>query len=149
MAIFSNFYFGSVSFWLVCFIIFVIVEGLTAGLVSIWFCFGSICAMLASKAGAPIYVQLVIFAIVSAAMFILTKPFLKRVLKQKNIPTNFDRLIGQSAIVTEKIDNMLETGAIKCDGKIWTARSEKTGKCFDVGEFVTITAIEGVKALVK
>ena len=149
MDILSNLTFGSVQFWLICFIIFAIAEGVTAGLVSIWFCFGSLAAMASSKLGAPVYAQIVIFFVVSVAMFVLTKPFLKKVLKQKNVPTNFDRLIGQNAIVTEKIDNRLETGAIKCEGKIWTARSEKMEKCFEVGDFVTITSIEGVKAIVK
>ena len=51
-------------------------------------------------------------------------------------------------MVTEDIDNLLATGAVKCLGKEWTARSE-SGKKITAGETVTATAIEGVKLIVQ
>lgn len=44
---------------------------------------------------------------------------------------------------------MAETGAIKYDGKIWTARSLSSDIVFNKGEFVTVEKIEGVKVIVK
>ena len=70
-------------------------------------------------------------------------------LKQKSEPTNLDRILTQSVIVTEKIDNYAETGAIKYDGKIWTARSADPSVTFEKGDFVTVERIEGVKVIVK
>ncbi len=111
------------TFWILLFIIFLIAEAATAGLVSIWFCAGALCSFAAAKVGAAVYVQLIIFVIASVALFVFTRPFVKNVIKLKSEPTNLDRIIGQSVAVTEKIDNKADTGAIKYDGKVWTARS--------------------------
>ena len=51
--------------------------------------------------------------------------------------------------VTEKIDNKADTGAIKYDGKVWTARSNDFDVTFEKGDFVTVDRIEGVKVIVK
>ena len=52
--------------WFILLIVFIVAEVLTAGpLVSIWFCFGSLCAMVAASAGVPFYVQLIIFLVIS------------------------------------------------------------------------------------
>lgn len=137
------------TFWILLFIIFLIAEAATAGLVSIWFCAGALCAFAAAKVGAAVYVQIIIFVIASVALFVLTRPFVKNVIKLKSEPTNLDRIIGQSVAVTEKIDNKADTGAIKYDGKIWTARSNDFDVTFDKGDFVTVDRIEGVKVIVK
>ncbi len=137
------------TFWILLFIIFLIAEAATAGLVSIWFCAGALCSFAAAKVGAAVYVQLIIFVIASVALFVLTRPFVKNVIKLKSEPTNLDRIIGQSVAVTEKIDNKADTGAIKYDGKIWTARSNDFDVTFEKGDFVTVDRIEGVKVIVK
>ena len=137
------------TFWILLFIIFLIAEAATAGLVSIWFCAGALCSFTAAKVGAAVYVQLIIFVIASVALFIFTRPFVKNVIKLKSEPTNLDRIIGQSVAVTEKIDNKADTGAIKYDGKVWTARSNDFDVTFEKGDFVTVDRIEGVKVIVK
>ncbi len=145
----ENFSLTLPSFWLILFVIFVIAEALTVGLVSVWFCAGAICAFVAAKAGTSVYVQVIVFFVVSVALLVLTRPFVRYVLKVKAEPTNLDRIIGQRVAVTEKIDNSAETGAIKYDGKIWTARSLYSDKVFNKGDFVTVEKIEGVKVIVK
>ncbi len=137
------------TFWILLFIIFLIAEAATAGLVSIWFCAGALCSFAAAKVGAAVYVQLIIFVIASVALFVLTRPFVKNVIKLRSEPTNLDRIIGQSVAVTEKIDNKADIGAIKYDGKIWTARSNDFNVTFERGDFVTVDRIEGVKVIVK
>ena len=137
------------TFWILLFIIFLIAEAATAGLVSIWFCAGALCSFAAAKVVAAVYVQLIIFVIATAALFIFTRPFVKNVIKLKSEPTNLDRIIGQSVAVTEKIDNKADTGAIKYDGKVWTARSNDFDVTFEKGDFVTVDRIEGVKVIVK
>ena len=137
------------TFWILLFIIFLIAEAATAGLVSIWFCAGALCSFAAAKVGAAVYIQLIIFVIASVALFIFTRPFVKNVIKLKSEPTNLDRIIGQSVAVTEKIDNKADTGAIKYDGKVWTARSNDFDVTFEKGDFVTVDRIEGVKVIVK
>ena len=140
---------SSVSVWLMLFAVFLVAEVFTAGLVSIWFCAGSLVALAVAKVGAPVYIQIVVFILVSVVLFVCTRPFAKHVLNLKNEPTNLDRIIGETVYVTEDINNMNETGAIKHDGKVWTARSLDSAKTFKTGEFVKVERIEGVKVLVK
>ncbi|MGL4790360.1 MAG: NfeD family protein [Anaerotignaceae bacterium] len=136
--------------WLFLVVVFIVVEVVTAGsLISIWFCFGSLAAMVAARSNTNIIVQMVVFLVVSTAFLVITKPFVKKILKQKNEPTNLDAIIGHVGIVTETIDNRLETGTVKISGKLWTARSTHQHDIIAVGEQVEVVKIEGVKLYVK
>ena len=53
------------TIWLILLIVFAGIEGITAGLVSIWFCAGSLVALVATWLGASLPVQIGLFAIVS------------------------------------------------------------------------------------
>ena len=112
------------TFWVVLFVVLLVAELVSAGaLISIWFCVGALAAFAAAAANASVTVQVVVFLVISIALLVLTKPFVKKVLKQKNEPTNLDRIMGTEAIVTEDINNLQQTGAVKLEGKVWSARS--------------------------
>ena len=130
--------------WLGAIVLFGVVEAATAGLVSIWFVAGALAALIAALLGANIWVQLVVFVVVSAA---LTRPLVKKIAAGRAVPTNADRVLGREAKVTETIDNENSTGAVYVDGKTWTARSVD-GDVIPVGEQVEVSSMEGVKLLV-
>jgi membrane protein implicated in regulation of membrane protease activity len=69
-------------------------------------------------------------------------------LHKGTVATNADSLIGQEAVVTQKIDNLHSTGAVKINGQEWTARSVVQEHVIDVDEVVMVRAIEGVKLIV-
>ena len=98
--------------------------------------------------GAPVWAQAAIFAAVSAAAIIVTRPLVKKFILPKNTPTNFEQIIGQTAVVCEEINNTEATGAIKINGLEWSARSED-GNIIPCGDKVTVVKIEGVKAIVS
>lgn len=132
--------------WLAAAVVFGIVELATVQLVSIWLAIGSVAAMIACTAGAPIWVQILLFGLVSALLLILTRPFVKKVIKLKHVSTNADRMIGKTAIVSEKISEDFP-GAVEYSGVTWTAKSEN-GEEIQIGEKVVIKAIEGSKLIV-
>lgn len=136
-------------FWLALLIIFVVVECLTVGLVSIWFAGGALVAMVLAMAGAGAIWQDIMFLVVSGLLLILTRPFVKKYLLNKRTKTNYQSVIGEVAKVTEKIDNYNQTGAAFVDGKEWTARSAEDKVILEAGSLVEVTAIEGVKIIVK
>lgn len=122
----------------------------TAGaLVSIWFCVGSLVAMAVAYLGAPFWVQMTLFFLVSVGLLLGTKPFLKKHMDPKTITTNADRILKEQGIVEEEINNLKGQGAIKVDGKSWTARNVDDDTVIPVGAKVTVVGIEGVKAMVK
>lgn len=136
--------------WFILFVIFVAAEIVTAGaLVSIWFCFGALAAMFAAMAGTSFTIQMVIFIAVSVVLMIFTKPFAKKLLNGRIEATNAPALIGKYGIVTEEINNIEAVGAVKIDGKIWTARSSDEREIIKEGAEVKILDIQGVKLIVK
>ena len=136
--------------WFILFVIFVAAEIVTAGaLVSIWFCCGALAAMFAAMAGMSFTIQMVIFIAVSVVLLIFTKPFAKKLLNGRIEATNAPALIGKYGIVTEEINNIEAVGAVKIDGKIWTARSSDEREISKEGAEVKILDIQGVKLIVK
>ena len=140
---------GTIAFWVVALVVFLIVEAVTAGLVSIWFVFGSLVALICAALGAAVWLQIFWFVIVSVATLVLTRPLVKRYVDSRSVATNADRNIGRTAVVTERIDNLAATGAVKLDGVVWTARSTDDAVAIETGERVTVRAIEGVKLIVE
>ena len=140
---------GTIAFWVAALVVFLIVEAVTAGLVSIWFVFGSLVALICAALGAAVWLQIFWFVIVSVATLVLTRPLVKRYVDSRSVATNADRSIGRAAVVTERIDNLAATGAVKLDGVVWTARSTDDAVTIETGERVTVRAIEGVKLIVE
>lgn len=140
---------GTIAFWVAALVVFLIVEAVTAGLVSIWFVFGSLVALICAALGAAVWLQIFWFVIVSVATLVLTRPLVKRYVDSRSVATNADRSIGRAAVVTERINNLAATGAVKLDGVVWTARSTDDAVAIETGERVTVRAIEGVKLIVE
>ena len=137
----------TVIFWAVAVVAFVILELATVGLASIWFALGALCALIASLLGAPVWLQVVWFAIVSIATLLLTRPLAKKYINSKTMATNADRVIGGRAVVKERIDDLAGSGAVLADGKMWSARSTD-GSTIEPGTIVTVREIRGVKLIV-
>ncbi len=137
----------TVIFWAVAVIAFVILELATVGLASIWFALGALCALIAALLGAPVWLQIVWFVIVSVATLLLTRPLAKKYINSKTMATNADRVIGGKAVVKERIDELAGTGAVLADGKMWTARTAD-GSVAEPGDIVTVLEIRGVRLIV-
>ena len=136
-------------FWLIAFILFVVGEAVTVGLVSIWFAVGSLGALLTAALGGGLWLQIVVFLILSALSLMLLKPLSRKWMAgHKAARTNADRVIGETALVTEDIDNTMATGQVQVDGQIWTARSAH-GVVIPAGSRVKVLSIQGVKVMVE
>lgn len=148
MAIWQQIIGNSVNImWFIAMVVFMVLELSTVSLTCIWFALGALAALIAALCGAPIWLQVVWFLVVSILALIATRPLVKKYINDKTTPTNADMLIGQSCVVMEPISNLSETGAVKVGGKVWTARSED-GTIFAPGERVVAVRIEGVKLIV-
>ncbi len=134
--------------WLALAVVLGIVEGATAGLVSMWFAGGAIAAFIAALLGWFWPAQIVTFVVTSAILLACFRPLAKKRAVVNPVATNADRIIGRSAIVTEPIDNLKATGAVRVDGVDWTARSSGDTP-IESGETVKILKISGVKVVVE
>lgn len=133
--------------WLIVLVLAVVVEMLTTQLVCIWFAGGALVGLIAHFLHAPLWLQVILAAAVTLILLIATRPFVRRYLTKEETPTNADRVIGQTAIVTESIDNVLEQGRVTVLGSDWRAKSAD-GQFIESGVRVTVQQIEGVKLLV-
>lgn len=131
--------------WMMSFIVLVLIEIFTINLVTIWFAIGALISFFVSLCTENIGLEILIFIVVSLFTLLFTKKAVNKIKDKEMIPTNLDRVIGQTGIVTEKI-KPLEPGEVKVDGKKWTAIADEE---IDINDEVKILSINGVKLKVE
>lgn len=135
--------------WLVLIVVFLVVEGVSTSLVSIWFAAGAAVGLIVAALHLPLWFQIFMFLLASGVLLVATKPFVRRMLSKNTAEkTNADRAIGQTALVTTAIDNLKGQGQAEVAGQLWTARSVD-GSVIPAGETVEVVEISGVKLMVK
>ena len=135
-----------VILWLVALVVFIVVEGITTALVSIWFAVGSIAALLVAAIWPQaILAQALVFVVVSVVTFLLLRPVLSKIGVKKRVATNADANIGKHAEVTEAIMPG-QIGRAQLDGLSWAATSDTE---LPVGSWCRVDDIQGVKLVVS
>ena len=134
--------------WIAAIVIFGIVEAATVNMVSLWFMGGALAALVADLLGAGSWIQVALFLVVSAALLAALRPFVRKFISPRKIATNADMAIGREAYLTETVDNIRGTGALKLDGKEWSVRSA-SGAVLEKEMLVRVVKMEGVKLYVE
>ena len=135
--------------WLILLACFLVVEAITVGLTTIWFAGGALVAAIASGLGAGILIQWVLFLIVSLALLIFTRPMAVRYMNKGVPKTNVNSLIGERAVVIQKINNLEQTGQVRINDIAWMARTSSDEVTIPEHAIVTIEDVQGVKLIVK
>lgn len=135
--------------WLILMVILIIFEIMTLGLYTIWFAGGALAAFFATMLGFNIWVQCIAFLVVSAVFLLFTRPVVQKRFNSSKIKTNADSLVGEKIKITETVDNINGTGGAIVNGLEWTVRSESDDVIIEEESVVTVTAIEGVKLIVR
>lgn len=134
--------------WLGLLVFFLVVEAACPlHLVSLWFAAGSLVALAAYLLGAPLWLQITLFLLVSCLLLVSLWPLSKKYLTPKLSATNVDSIIGSTGIITAAVDNVKAEGQAKLGTMEWTARST-TGDPISQGTLVKVDRIEGVKVFV-
>ena len=134
--------------WLIVAGIFFIMEILTVGFLVFWIAIGALAAMVVSLFTSNIIIQTAVFVIASSLLMFFSRPLVKKILKEKDTPTNSNRIIGEKGLVTSEINPTLGIGQIKILGETWSAKTEDNS-ILSVDTEVTVIKIDGVKAVVK
>jgi membrane protein implicated in regulation of membrane protease activity len=113
------------------------------------FALGAAFAALLSIVGVSGSLSAVGFLVASIAILGLLRPIAMR---HRRLPpalrTGAAALIGQHALVVERIANREGLGTVKIGGEVWTARSFDEDREIDAGEQVEVVEIRGATALV-
>lgn len=135
--------------WLVVLIAAIAVELGTLGLTSIWFAGGALIAVVAAAFSFPIWLQGLIFLVVSLLLMVFTRPIAVKYFNKDRVRTNVESMVGRQAIVISEIDNLQGIGQVTVGGQEWSARSEEDKIHMEVGTVVEIVAVSGVKLIVR
>ena len=135
------------ALWLTAFLAFGVIEMLTLGLFFIMLGGGALAALVADFAGADLWLQIVVFCVVSLLMIAFIRPVALSHLKKgpADLRTNVDRLIGEQAVVMEAVSST--GGLVKIGGDVWSARS--SGGVLSAGQKAVVAAIDGATAVVS
>ncbi|MCC9145446.1 NfeD family protein [Arthrobacter sp. zg.Y919] len=135
------------ALWLVLFLGFAAVEALTLDLFFAMLSVGALAAMLTSFFAAPLFLQVVVFAVVAVLMIGAVRPFALRHLQHstKDQLSNIDRIVGAPALTLESVT--ASSGTVKIGGDTWSARSAD-GSLLPPGVAVNVERIDGATAVV-
>ena len=131
--------------WVLIIMLLAIADITTINLTTIWFGASGLVALVLSFFIDNFLIQLGVFVVLGIFLLITTKSKLQALVNEHREKTNLDRIIGMQGYVVEKITKR-KNGAVKVDGKVWTAYADKT---IPVDSDVKILAIEGVKLKVE
>ena len=134
-------------FWLIAAVGFLVLEGMTFSMVSVWFAAGSAAALLSCLFHPPVKVQAVVLIVVSVLCLAAFKPLTQR-LRQKPTPTNGDRSLGREAKVLTPV-SAEETGRVRLDGVDWNARCATPGDTLAPGQSCRVTEIHSTLLIVE
>jgi membrane protein implicated in regulation of membrane protease activity len=113
------------------------------------FAVGAALAAVLAALGAGGLVAVIAFVVAAVTFLLLLRPVAMR--HRRSLPslrTGTAALVGQHALVVERIANREGVGTVKIGGEVWTARSYDEDEVIDAGERVEVVEIRGATALV-
>ncbi|HKT57017.1 MAG TPA: NfeD family protein [Microbacterium sp.] len=134
--------------WLVLMAVFLVIEMLTLDFTFLMLGIGGLAGLASDLFGAPIWLQVIIAAVVSALLvFLLRPPLLRRLRRGEDAAkTNVPALIGLTGQVVDTVTDT--TGLVKlANGETWTARVVSAGP-LSPGQPVRVLRIDGATAYV-
>jgi len=134
--------------WIAAALILGALEIKLSGFVTLWFAVGALAAALVAGLGLGVNTQLLLFTLVSVALFSASRTIFKRAFMRSASPmkTGVEAMVGQEAVVTEMLADP-HGGTVRIHGELWTARS-LSGPVAE-GERVTVEQVDGLKLWVR
>src|SRR3954464_12660460 len=136
--------------WLIAAVILAIGEIASMGLFLAPFAVGAAVAAVLSATGAGATIEWAAFLVVSVVLLAALRPIARDHQRSRGkIKMNTAALVGQTAMVVERIANDEGVGCVKLDGEIWTARAFDDDEVIEPGTKVHVLEIRGATALVS
>ncbi len=133
--------------WLIAGLLLISAEVLSGEFVLIMLGAGALAAAGSSVLGAPLWIDVAVFAVTSLALVTVARPVLKRRLTSgTGSITGSEALIGGPAVVVTAVD--ANGGQVKLRGEIWSARAFDETQVLEPGRAVTVMDISGATAVV-
>jgi len=138
------------AIWILLAVVLAVGEIMTLGFFLAPFAVGALLGAVADLAGAGLIVSLIVFLLSSMLLFGFVRPIARRHMRTPaQLRTGTAALVGQTAMVTERIANDESSGAVKLEGELWTARAYDGDEVIEAGSRVHVIEIRGATALVS
>ncbi|PWM73588.1 MAG: hypothetical protein DBX59_04590 [Bacillota bacterium] len=137
-----------VYIWLGVAALSIIIEFITTDLVSVWFIFGGLLAMVLALVDVALVWQLVAFIALSGVLLALCRKPILKIIGNNKISTNADSLIGKEFVLLTPIAFNV-AGSVKAGDVVWTADTETDGVEIPAGETVRVVKITGNRLIVE
>lgn len=135
-----------ICIWICLLILEIVLEAITSSLITIWFIPGTIIAGLLAIFNCPFSVQLLVFAIISFVLLLLTKPIVDKIMKKPIAKTNKNSLIGEVVLLKNEIPDCFKTGMVMVGDVEWLAKSNQY---IPANTKVIVKEISGVSLIVE
>lgn len=134
--------------WLVAGVLLVAAEVTSGELVLLMLGLAAIGAAGAAALGAPLWLDVLVFAALSGGLVFGARPVVKRRMLRSGheARTNVDALVGSTATVESTVD--AHDGRVRIGGDVWSARAFDETQVLEVGRTVMVMEISGAIALV-
>lgn len=134
--------------WLIVSVGLVVAEIFSLDLVLIMFAAGALAAAGTAVVTDNLFVQAVVFAVVSVLALVAARPVVQRRLHPSGdgARTGIEAIKGSTAVVLELVDE--HQGLVKIGGEEWTARVFDATQTLEPGQKVQVIDIKGATALV-
>lgn len=123
-----------------------IAETLSLDLVLIMLAVAALATAGAAALGAPVMLQVGVFAVVSLGLVATVRPLAKRRLLPSHEKTGIEALKGRNAVVVRTVDQ--HGGRVKLAGEEWSAQSYDPLQVLPIGATVQVMEIRGATAVV-
>ena len=137
------------AIWLIVAVVLAVGEIATLGFFLAPFAGGAAVAALLAAFDAGPTIEAAAFLIVSLILLAALRPLARSHQKGKALKMGTAALVGQTAIVMERIANDEGVGCVKLDGEVWTARAYDDDAIIEPGTKVHVLEIRGATALVS
>lgn len=138
---------GAALVWFVVAVVLGAAEALTGELFLLSLAVGALAGAGSAAVGLPVWVDVLVFALVSVGLVVgVRPPLLRRMRESPGITTGVEALRGRSALVIQPITE--HAGRIRLDGSDWNARCLDSTDAIEAGTTVRVAEITGATAVV-
>jgi membrane protein implicated in regulation of membrane protease activity len=137
--------------WLAVALAFGVAEVLTTAFYALFIVIGALAAAIAAQLGAPLPIQVIVFAVTSVAGVVLARPPLMHYVSRRRTPellSGAQAMVGQEAPVVEDIKDAHTAGHVRIGGERWPAVAED-GSFIAAGSTVRVTGLRQATLVVS
>ena len=135
--------------WMIFGLVLLVVEILTPTFFFLWFSIGAFLAGIVAMFTTNVGWQIIVFAVSSALLVLLTRPIAKKLSKGDSPKKMYiDGLVGSTGRVVVEIKPSMDRGLVRTEGEDWRA-SSTDGGTIPVDTPVRVVRLEGTPIFVE